>query len=211
LTGKAWYSRTALRVEFTIKIILGGVIMSRFLKFVIIVFVLCLVSPWAIDADASKSNENTDDAEVKTDTARIALVGADLTPEGEKIQKSIQAEFKKKHITTFSLQADQLSDPAILNTNNIDAIVWSGANTYPANSGDTILKYLEDGGDLVVLGAQPFSNPLWKVDNEWLSKDGIRSTPDHKEPALKMHENRDSFHYWKRMMRKGKEMDIRLG
>lgn len=109
----------------------------------------------------------------KTQASKVALARTDLSEDGRVLEATIRSYLKRVQIYPVTLSADELADSAVLNTDQYDLLIWLGAETYPAVSADNLTRYLEDGGDLIALGAPAFSNPVWKLDGKWVSRQEI--------------------------------------
>ncbi len=67
------------------------------------------------------------------------------------------------------LTCAQLADPAILNARHVDGLVLTQSPRFPLAAGETLLRFLRNGGDLLLLGGLAFSEPIWPIDEAWVT------------------------------------------
>jgi hypothetical protein len=90
---------------------------------------------------------------------------------------------KRDGFETEFLTVEEVCDPARLSAKKFFLYIVPNAKSYPLAGNDALLSYLKTRGNLLVLGAPPFSNPLWRSNNQWIDATSIREGIARQQPA----------------------------
>jgi len=83
--------------------------------------------------------------------------------------RTFRDALQSQGIPLTSLDADQLADPATFNAESFDLLIVPTGASFPAAARDSLLAFLEKGGDLFCTGGYAF-DVLWvKRDGQWVS------------------------------------------
>ncbi|QHI69711.1 glycoside hydrolase 5 family protein [Tichowtungia aerotolerans] len=110
-------------------------------------------------------------AALAEDAARVALVGGDLSSAGGRIAQSTEQVLKGRGIRYDVLAGQSLTDSSILK--RYDLLVYAGAEALPMTASLPLQEYLQSGRDLLALGAPPFSEKFWPVEDGFLSQEEL--------------------------------------
>lgn len=93
------------------------------------------------------------------DSERIDIVRTALAADGVRVTE---------------IDAGALAEPIRFNARKFDALVLTDARRFPAGAADNLIDFLEDGGDLALLGGHAFATPISLVDGQWLDPTEIK-------------------------------------
>jgi len=88
--------------------------------------------------------------------------------------RDIADSLRKGGFGVALLTAKQISNPAILNTENIELLVLPECHDLPADFVQSLLQFLRQGGNLIVCGGPMFSRMLWEQKGRWIGTDEYR-------------------------------------
>jgi uncharacterized protein YjdB len=157
---------------------MGSLIRKGFFYLLIISFITSLSLPLTVHADVTGTT-----ASAATPLKKIALVGGDVSTKGSQIQSIIKNRLQNEPYEIVEYTGAQLSDRTLINKNNIDLIIWSGADTYPVDSVSAVTAYLKEGGELIALGAPALTKPAKFIDGRWQSEDEIDTALKQQQTA----------------------------
>jgi hypothetical protein len=80
------------------------------------------------------------------------------------------------------LSAEAVCDAAILSPKRHFLYVIPNAKIYPAAGADALARYLGGKGNLMVLSAPPFGNPVWKHGDRWVDAAFVRKVVKSQKP-----------------------------
>jgi hypothetical protein len=90
-------------------------------------------------------------------------------------------------VATFFLAADELADPARLNTGEADLLVLPYGASFPEAAREAVVEFLHTGGHLVSLGGYAFNNLLTREGGEWRS--WLAAREEERKSALSWESN----------------------
>lgn len=76
-----------------------------------------------------------------------------------------------------------LSKKERFNRDKFSLLVYAGGKTYPASALGNIQTFLESGGNMIVLGGPPFSEPAWKKGDMWVTHEGLKQILKEEKPS----------------------------
>lgn len=88
--------------------------------------------------------------------------------------KAVKEALRKAGFGVALLSARQISDPAILNIENLDLLVLPRCCDLPGGFAESLPMFLRQGGDLIVFGGPMFMRMLWEHEGRWLGLDECR-------------------------------------
>jgi hypothetical protein len=104
---------------------------------------------------------------------RDSLPGTDPTT-----TEAVAAALRREGFDVVFLAAEQVCDPKTLSAERFFLYVIPSPQCYPADGAEALGSYLKTQGNLLVLGT-PLSEPLWKLDDQWLDRAGVREVIAH--------------------------------
>jgi hypothetical protein len=105
---------------------------------------------------------------------RIAILKDDIPVDGvasspESLAKAFQ---ESNHSVTF-LNCEELGKESVLNKSNFDILVLPYGASFPSDAGETIRRFLKQGGHFISMGGYAFDNPLFKIDGQWKDEEAF--------------------------------------
>ncbi|MFB3788921.1 MAG: beta-galactosidase [bacterium] len=86
--------------------------------------------------------------------------------------------FAAEGIESVTLTADQLSDPAMLQTGRLDLLVIPTGASFPLSAKDSLLSFLQNGGDLFCTGGYAFDHLLVRQNGQWIDYHTVREAAE---------------------------------
>lgn len=102
---------------------------------------------------------------------RAAILRSGFRGESPALIEAVTQQVTQAGYTTLYLDAAELCDPAILNTNSFDLLVLTNAANLPVKSADSILGFAKAGGDIIALDAPLWQRMLIDVDGNWTTRE----------------------------------------
>lgn len=83
------------------------------------------------------------------------------------------------------LSAEMLANPFLVTPERFDILMLIQPTVFPAECIGTVRAYAEGGGDLVVLGGPAFRDLVWRVGDQWVTRDDLRTAVAERiEPSV---------------------------
>ena len=102
----------------------------------------------------------------------LAILEDDIgEPDLPRRVQRLTAHFRKAGFGVTPLRCEQLSSSDCLNASWFDALVLADSSRFPVPAEENLLRFLRDGGDLVLLGGLSFSKPLYPVKGTWRTEE----------------------------------------
>jgi hypothetical protein len=113
---------------------------------------------WAHEETSGKSNRNKPTAAVLSEL--LPVRGAASDPK-------YLASILRENYDTAYLRVEQLADPSQFNRTKFDLLVLPFGESFPLPAFETVMAFLEDGGDLLSTGGYAFQSPLINKAGKW--------------------------------------------
>jgi hypothetical protein len=113
---------------------------------------------WVHEETIRKGNRNRPAAAILNDS--LPVRGAASDP------KHLASILRANYDTIF-LGVEQLADPSQLNRTKFDLLVLPYGESFPLSAFETVVAFLEDGGDLLSTGGYAFQSPLANKTGKW--------------------------------------------
>ena len=115
--------------------------------------------------------------------ARVAILRDELPGLDAQLVDSLSQALTEAGHAVTPLTADELASQAGLSPERFDALLLTDSPRFPLPAREGLLRFLEQGGDLVLMGGHAFSEPLVKYGGAWmppaeLSRRVIEGTAD---------------------------------
>jgi len=88
--------------------------------------------------------------------------------------QTLAQELQKIGCATTVVDADDVSDPRVLNAGRFRALLLPDAAAFPAPAAHVLAMFLRGGGHLIAVGGPPFSEPAWRHNGRWWTRRAIR-------------------------------------
>ncbi len=111
----------------------------------------------------------------KATSGNIAIVDAGLPGVDPALVETYADALAAQGCAVTRLDAEAITNPFFVTADRFDVLVLVQAATFPAECAATVQSYAEAGGDLVVLGGPAFHDLVWRVGEEWVNRDSLRS------------------------------------
>lgn len=120
----------------------------------------------------------------RAEVGRAALVQAGLPGDDPALVDALRAEIKAAGYAVHEMDATELCNPAVLNSQTFDLLVLPNAADLPIKSVQPIADYAKGGGDIIALNAPLWQRPLINVNGRWTTRDDYQRDnaavlPDH--------------------------------
>ena len=76
--------------------------------------------------------------------------------------------FSMAGIESVTLTAEQISDPGLLNTDKFDLLVVPTGASFPLSAKNSLIQFLQRGGDMLCTGGYAFDSLTVKKDGKWI-------------------------------------------
>ena len=120
----------------------------------------------------------------RSEASRAALVHAGLPGEDAAVVSLLGAQVKAAGYDVTELDASELCDSAVLNTQAFDLLVLPNAADLPVKSVESISAFAKGGGDIIAMNAPIWQRVLIDVGGKWTThdeyqRDNASKLPDH--------------------------------
>lgn len=113
---------------------------------------------------------------------RVAILSDSLPGMDSTVTVAVANSLRRSGLEVTNLSADEACDPAVLSTDKFWLYVIPNATCYPAAGADTLTRFLQAKGHLLVLGGSPFGSAVWKHQNRWIGQTFIRQAVTRQKP-----------------------------
>lgn len=120
----------------------------------------------------------------RSEAGNVAVLCDEMPGLDRAVAERYAAALEAAGLTATRLTGEQLANPYVLTAEHFDLLVLPHAQCFPSMAVEALNAYLQQGGDLVTVGAPAFSRLLTKIDGEWLDKEQYldrlaRTPPDN--------------------------------
>lgn len=105
--------------------------------------------------------------------SRAAIFSDQLPGQDRAFARELGALVTSAGYAVEFLNLNQLTNASGLTADRFDLLVLTGGRSLPADTAPAVERYLRQGGDLVVLGLPAWEEPLFNVNERWLSRAGF--------------------------------------
>ena len=99
----------------------------------------------------------------------IAILSDDLPPTGTGSDPTYLRELARKQgHAAHLINADGLSDPAVLNAARFDLLILAYGSSFPATAADNLKEFLRGGGSLLTVGGYPLDRLMARQEGAWV-------------------------------------------
>ncbi len=99
---------------------------------------------------------------------RVAVLDAAIPGGHPKRVQAVIRHLRRSGMTVTALTADEIATDGALSSARHDALVLPDSPLFPVNISEDLVHFLEEGGDLALLGGEAFSRPLMPSEGNWL-------------------------------------------
>lgn len=104
---------------------------------------------------------------------RIAILGS-VRPESAVVNaETIAAKLQKAGLEVTVLELEQFLHPAYFSSEQYDWLILTDSPYFPHSAKETLIPYLHAGGNLILLGGQPFQHITLQTDSGWMTRDEL--------------------------------------
>jgi hypothetical protein len=112
---------------------------------------------------------------------RAAILCDDIPGLDLALVARVEATLGATGVTVSRLSAEQLADPTTFRRETQDMLVLTSSPQFPGRARANVTRFLEAGGNLVLLGGGAYATPVCKVRGQWRDRQGfselLASTP----------------------------------
>lgn len=114
-------------------------------------------------------------AEPGPEPSRAAVFADHLPGFDEVLAREISGQVQAAGYATEFISATVLTNPALLTARRYDLLVLPGARSLPMAAAPKIMRYLQEGGDLLALGLPAWQSPLYQIKGKWVSRESYEA------------------------------------
>ena len=114
-------------------------------------------------------------AEPGPEPSRAAVFADHLPGFDEVLAREISGQVQAAGYATEFISATVLTNPALLTARRYDLLVLPGARALPMAAAPAIMRYLQEGGDLLALGLPAWQSPLYQIKGKWVSRESYEA------------------------------------
>ncbi|MGB9607244.1 MAG: beta-galactosidase, partial [bacterium] len=98
----------------------------------------------------------------------------------------IRATLERAGYAPYILNAEELSNPAILSASNFDLLILPYGPYFPAKATQAIRQFLSEGGSMITIGGYAFDEPLFFLEGNWYERGKIPIPKGEKKPLFSL-------------------------
>jgi len=112
---------------------------------------------------------------------RVAILQDEALGTDHVMADATATALRREGFEVAFLSGGAVCDPAVLAAGNYFLYVIPGAKSYPSIGRDVLSRYLESKGNLMILGAPPSGDCVWK-DGQWIDRAFVRDVIAKQQP-----------------------------
>lgn len=113
----------------------------------------------------------------------VALLAGDWLGQDRRVIGAIDKTLTDLGMAVTKVDATGLMNPFVVTPDRFDLFVLTGAGNLPTEAAGMLNRYLAVGGNLMVLGAPLWSDPVTRINDRWLTATQMRAELLKTKPA----------------------------
>jgi len=106
--------------------------------------------------------------------SRVAVLDDALLGVSPRRVANLSSALERAGATVQAVSPSDISGSAMLSADRFDCLILPDSTRFPGTAVDSVLRFLREGGDLVLLGGHAFQTSLGEVDGKWLPAGAVR-------------------------------------
>ncbi len=145
----------------------------------------------ATEAELARRRKAQDDAPKllerygyrRGDSGTVALLAGDWVGQDERVIGAIEQTLIDREMVVTTIDAASLTNPFVVTPDRFDLLILTGVGHLPTEAAGMLNRYLAVGGNLMVLGAPLWSDPVARIGGRWLTATQMRAELAKTKPA----------------------------
>ncbi len=129
---------------------------------------------------------------------RVAILRDNVSGLELLLVDGLSAAMRTAGLAVRTITCDALADASVFNRRSVDALVLTHSPSFPAVATKNLMRFVDAGGHLVLMGGHAFRNPVWKVGGRWVSQAQIDETLSSVPAAKIFFDFQDGVSRWQR-------------
>ena len=119
----------------------------------------------------------------RRDTGNVALLSGDWPGQDRTVVEALAAALRQAGCQPTLLDAAALLNPFVTSPERFDLLIVTGGRELPVETAPTLAHYLQNQGNLIVLGTPLYADPARRVQDGWMKPDEVRAKLDTVPPV----------------------------
>jgi len=107
--------------------------------------------------------------------AAVAILGDPTSVDQDETAARLATALVETGLRPTALSLEDMAAPSCFNAARYDWLIHPRSRFFPVSAAGNVRQFLQEGGDLVLLGGDAFKTPLWRVGDTWLDKDAMEA------------------------------------